>query len=862
MLLLVASNALAQTTWTVRPDGGSVLQCDGKHNAAYTGGITQQWIAANPVGVGYQFVDNNNHLEQVTVLGTTSAHFQPTWSTTGGVVTDGTSVAQDKGVLPSNQACAFNHPFWMLNSSFAWAHMVGGDTIQFVNTSGTSDTYYMGERNAGVGQDWGWYSPFCPQPNQGGGAGASCILPPPPSGTSGAHTKILGQNVGSCHDSGHTHLVNPTILTGINAEFSVLQAWATNYVDIDCIEVTQADKCTSSAISPGACASTSNYVRYGGLVLNYLGNSPSVPGPTNLTLVDFAAVGISGAGILGSKLNPLSGSGVFSATDVYIIGNGSAGWNGDSGGCETSCESIGTMNLSHVIVDWSGCVPAVYPYDMTKADTALGFDYCGDSGTGYGDGFVQIAGAMVLNVDHSFFRWNMQDGFDALHIGDDPSVNSTININTSWSEGNQGATFKMSAGPTSSASNNVSVGNCAVTGTASNFPLNPTGWNSHLTSDQQCRVDHAGDEWSFQLNDNSTVTLTNNTSVGYGHVMYDVECNLTATPSQTNCTANGAKVNFNNNLSKGYVDTVLGELAAGFYLGTGVTTTAFSNGATNNLWNTMYVNTGCPDLAISSPVPTNSQCGDPLLIAESNINAINPNITTSSPAYQHGVTTSGITTDYNGNARPGSNPSIGAFEPESGGATVASIALSPTSASLVQGLTSTPFSCVATMSDFSTEPCPSPVWSSATTSHATINSSSGLITGVSAGTSVISATSSGFTTIPTATITVTAPAVASIAIAPPTCSVAIGATCTLACTATLNNFTTTACTSPAYTSATPSHATVNSSTGVVTGVAAGSTNITATASGFTSNTNVTTVAAASPTINIQVTGTWSNSLLQ
>jgi len=89
----------------------------------------------------------------------------------------------------------------------------------------------------------------------------------------------------------------------------------------------------------------------------------------------------------------------------------------------------------------------------------------------------------------------------------------------------------------------------------------------------------------------------------------------------------------------------------------------FSNAGSaidHNLWNTM--NTGCPDVSISGGVEKIYTCGDPDLVGESNINAINPNITSSSPAINSGIAISGITTDYNGNTRP-NPPAIGATEP-------------------------------------------------------------------------------------------------------------------------------------------------------------------------------------------------------
>jgi hypothetical protein len=582
------------TTWYIRADGGTNTQCTGKKNAAYPGS-------------------------------------------------------------GSGQACAFNHPYQMLNSSGAWNSFAGGDTIQFAD-SGSSHTYYMGEQNAGIGTDWhSQLSQICPQPNANDSQGFECVLPAPPSGTAGQHTRILGQNAGSCHDSAHTHLVNPTVLSGIDNAYWVLDTRATDYVDISCIEITQPDTCTTAggSGSPGNCGNNvPNAVRFGGLVLNY----GTDQGPSNLTLQDVAVVGVAGSGILGSHLNK-SSSDVFSATDVYVIGNGQAGWNGDGGGCDGSaandCESVGTMNLSHVIVDWNGCM-AVKPYDMTKPDTQNKYNYCyGQVDGGYGDGFVQIAaGNMTLNVDHSFFRWNTQDGFDSLHLSDDVTTSPAIHISDSWSEGNGGQTFKLGAGAASSAINNVSIGNCRVLATASNFPLNPSGWA--LDSADTCRA--AGDQWAFQMDNNTTITLENNTSVGYGNTMYDLECAAKA----PNCAANGAKFIFRNNISKGYPDPGNGNrLASGIYLGAG---NVFANSGSeidHNLWNTM--NTGCPDNSVTAGYEKIYTCGDPDLTAESDINHINPNLNSSSPAINSGIAISGITVDFNGVSRA-NPPAIGAMQ--------------------------------------------------------------------------------------------------------------------------------------------------------------------------------------------------------
>lgn len=541
-----------------------------------------------------------------------------------------------------NQPCAYNHPYQMLTYSGTWAAMQGGDTIQFEDQG----PYYLGEENQGVGQDWSsQLGGICPTPN---GYGGNCVLPIIPSGSATNPTRIIGANAGGCHNSSHTGLVNPTVLEGSGwGAFAVLDVQGSNYVTISCIEVTQPDTCTRLGNGAGKCGSTNNYVSFGGIVFSYL----TAQGPSNLTLQDVAVVGISANGILGSHINT-SSSDVMTASDVYIIGNGTAGWNGDGGGCGTSCESVGTMNLSYLTVDWNGCV-AVKPYNINVPSSQNAYNYCYDDGNdGYGDGFVQIAaGNVTLNVTHSHFGWNTQDGFDSLHLSDDVTHSPAVNISDSWSEGNEGQTFKLGAGATSSAINNVSISNCRVLATASNFPLNPPGWNTGLSD--FCRA--AGDQWAFQMDNGSAITLENNTSVGYGATMYDFECAYDA----PNCVANGASVVFVNNISKGFPDPGNSNLlASGIYFGGGNPLSNPGSIITNNLWDTMA--TGCPTSAAGS-AEKNYLCADPLLAGESDINAINPNLTSASPAIGAGTPLSNDPTDYSGVVRP-SPPAMGALE--------------------------------------------------------------------------------------------------------------------------------------------------------------------------------------------------------
>ncbi|MEO9035658.1 MAG: Ig-like domain-containing protein, partial [Gemmatimonadaceae bacterium] len=178
-------------------------------------------------------------------------------------------------------------------------------------------------------------------------------------------------------------------------------------------------------------------------------------------------------------------------------------------------------------------------------------------------------------------------------------------------------------------------------------------------------------------------------------------------------------------------------------------------------------------------------------------------------------------------------------------APVASVLLAPSSASILVGGTT---ALVPTIKDASANVLTGRVitWSSSATGVATV-SSTGVVTGVAAGSVTITATSEGQSG--TATITVTVVPVASVTLAPPTASIVVGATTTLV--PTLKDASNNVLTGRVITwsSSATGVATV-SSTGVVTGVAAGSAAVTATSEGQsgTATITVTVVPVASVTL--------------
>jgi uncharacterized protein YjdB len=176
--------------------------------------------------------------------------------------------------------------------------------------------------------------------------------------------------------------------------------------------------------------------------------------------------------------------------------------------------------------------------------------------------------------------------------------------------------------------------------------------------------------------------------------------------------------------------------------------------------------------------------------------------------------------------------------------TLNSIVISPPSASVNVGATQQ-LTAVCKDQNNNTMACPSLTWSSSNNSKATVNSS-GLITGVSAGSANITASASGVTSNQSAiTVTGTVSTLTSIVVSPASAPVLIGGTRQLTVTCKDQNNNTMVCPTLTWSSNNPTKATVNSS-GLVSGIAEGIASITASSSGVTSNSSVMTVSATLP----------------
>jgi uncharacterized protein YjdB len=170
---------------------------------------------------------------------------------------------------------------------------------------------------------------------------------------------------------------------------------------------------------------------------------------------------------------------------------------------------------------------------------------------------------------------------------------------------------------------------------------------------------------------------------------------------------------------------------------------------------------------------------------------------------------------------------------------VTTVTVAPASASVVAGST---VNLQATVRDQNGNVMAgqSITWSTSTPAAATVNSS-GVVTGVAAGSATITATSSGRSGTSAITVTAAPPVVTTVTVAPASASVLAGSTVNLQATVRDQYGAVMAGQSIIWSTGNAAAATVNSS-GVVTGVAAGSATITATVSGKSGTAAITVTA--------------------
>jgi hypothetical protein len=431
---------------------------------------------------------------------------------------DGKTDAPVKG--SSGRHCAFKDYRYLWDdqsyNNDAWV-IAGGDTVII-----RGGPWRVGW-DAASGHDAGYTWCF-------GGGISGCGNPVIPSGTAAKPTRILGENFATCSRGGVTDRSKLTQIFGGFGLQTPLNLKGAQFVDVECLEITRHSQCTMSGdpAIPAGC-------HRGGPVDDYDSDGIQTDIHTHdVSMQDVWVHGHPGRGVKG----PIGG--VFTCTRCDIAYNGQAGWDFDDGNSTPLVNAVWNFNYS--TIEWSGCnqeypikheLPAISCY--------------GQSNGGYGDGVGTPAGTgLTANIDHSTFRYNIQDGLDLGHVD---KGSHTLTVTNSTFIGNGGGQFKW--GPnmlTATITNNFVIANCMRMSAAMNGT--PAGFNAHLGD--FCR---AGDAVSFNFRQGGSVLFANNTIITYAPVTLDIQCwdeQGLEKPFSANTGCANSTLIFKNNIVLGY----------------------------------------------------------------------------------------------------------------------------------------------------------------------------------------------------------------------------------------------------------------------------------------------------------------------
>ncbi len=530
------------TTWYVRSDGGTSTQCAGTTNAAYSGS-------------------------------------------------------------GSNQACAFNHPFWALAPGAKASNYTPATVMK------PGDTLVIGSGSYMIGYGApGSNTTMCYQPATWG-----CTIASIPSGIDAAHpTVITGADCSA-----------PPELWGSQRVSSIFDLEQVHDITIKCLELTDHSMCIESyqptSNTGGVAACNRSSYPYGTWAANGIYAADAV----NLTLQNLNIHGFADYGINSGRL-----SGNTLLDGVTLRANGWGGWSGDLGGNNHNSSNSGTITVKNSTVAWNGCAEA-YP-----TTTIVG---CwGQNEGGYGDGFSEAwTGGNWVFSNVSFIA-NTQDGLDMLYANGTGSV--TMDRIYAWENAGNGI---KTSGP-------ATLTNSVVNGYCDNwkgFPI--SGGASSGVSGTMCRAQGTAVVMEFN-GANQTVTLAYNTITGDGDTLFiGGGSDAGYTPTSSNVTS------FYNNILLGQVSVIprnggaltsLAWFADSAYAGV-------TNYGSNIIWNVR-----------GNFCPSGNICKDPQLANET-LAGFDANLLTSSPAIGNGNRSLyNVAWDSNGMPRSASGPiDIGAI---------------------------------------------------------------------------------------------------------------------------------------------------------------------------------------------------------
>jgi hypothetical protein len=732
-------------------------------------------------------------------------------------------------VSGTNQPCPFNDIRYLWDDGSGvvgqgeWV-VAGGDIISLNGCTALGGQTNPSNPNCRIGWD---------NPNTQGqwcnGVGANlCTNPTIPSGSSAQPTAFQGTNFASLPTGGTNDPKNYAsslvqIFGGFGL-FNVLNLASTQNVSFSGIELTTHNGvCTDFGFPayPAGCSRSapfSDYAHNGYLMDRY---------SAGITFQDVYIHGLNLSGIQGPF-----GKGIV-MTRVNTGFNAFAAWNMDDG--FTTPDGAGaSVAANHIFMKGNGCYeeyPIVHAWPAQSCyDTNVnGF---GDSWSGQ-DTFIDFFTCNDCNQ-----IYNTKDGWYGPHV-----IANNMTITNGSSIGNMGQQLKWGPAVNTLVQNELLMSNCrrqdeilpgapqnfaaifissaVITGGntitfqtpgGQHFAAGDTVWfwnfNSTLMSlnatggtvlsaglsttqfemtvgglsngsytdvgDTQstnagrgggsylagfCRA--SGDGITVTVGATSVVNFIGNTYIALSNTGFDYACGSGYFLNQGNC--GGSTVNNTDNIFLGFQDPTNGTgVPPALFFKTDTTVPL-----TNSFNNEFGIRNG------DCPGGTSNQCLDPLLLNEpaqiwpgtetdfdvfsTTIPGSSFNLTPSSPGKFTGTNVTGFITDHTGATRP-SPPSMGALEPL-GTPTLSTITVLPNPASVTTGSTvaMAPAS-FCTFSDSSTSPVGGSgcgvTWTDIN-AHTSVNSSTGVVTGVSVGADTITATIS--TIFGTATVNVTAP---------------------------------------------------------------------------------------------------------
>jgi len=423
---------------------------------------------------------------------------------------DGQHDAADPG-SGTNQPCAFGDVRYLWadgSDAGSWA-ISGGDTV--IIRGGPWRTGATNGTLTGKFNNWG-----C-----GGGVPYLCYSPSPPAGTSGQHTRFLGENYANC--------TNSSAETQLYGGFGQNYVWSlsnTAFVDMECIEITDHSNCvlTGSPAFPSGCQNFIPYDDYAvkGILLGQ--GCCIVIIPHDILLQDMNIHGLVETGI-GGFVGPN-----ITLNRVRIAFNGFAGWDFDNGDNHLNDTSASVDN-EYVTMEWNGCneeypIVDTYPAVSCYSQSTGGF---GDSWSG------QDAALSSFICNYCIVRYNTKDGY----LGPHTYVASHTIRNSIW-YGNGGVAIKLSSQPSGSVlmQNNLIMSNCYRLAVA--FTGAPANYNQYFAD--PCRADGAAMQFywpvagSIEMDNNSFVMASTKTGGDFscGNQIATVAINNGGTGYQVN----------------------------------------------------------------------------------------------------------------------------------------------------------------------------------------------------------------------------------------------------------------------------------------------------------------------------------------